>query len=87
MREKVDARKTRIGPRDVATVLAGAELLLIAKGRKIVRYDLASKELDRAEMLARLIGPTGNLRAPALRRNRMVVVGFHPDALRELVRG
>jgi len=33
-----------------------------------------------------LVGPTGNLRAPTLRRGGLVVVGYHADSLKELVR-
>ena len=62
------------------------DVLLVSKGRRFERYDLRRKDFDRGEMLARMVGPTGNLRAPTLRRDRLVVVGFHPDALRELVR-
>jgi hypothetical protein len=66
----------------------GAEVLLVAKGRSLVRYDLKEHVRDRGQRLARIagmIGPTGNLRAPTIKRGRMVVVGFHPDALRELL--
>ena len=87
MREKVDARRKRIGPSEVADVVKDADLLLVSKGRSLARYDLKRRDFDRGEMLARMVGPTGNLRAPTLRRDRLVVVGFHPDALRELVRG
>ena len=40
---------------------------------------------DRSDMLARMVGPTGNLRAPTLKRNGLVVVGYHADSMRELV--
>ena len=63
------------------------DVLLVSKGRRFERYDLRRKDFDRGEMLARMVGPTGNLRAPTLRRDRLVVVGFHPDAMKELVRG
>jgi hypothetical protein len=64
-------------------------VLLVAKGRSLVRHDLKARRADRRETLARIegmIGPTGNLRAPTLKRRGVVMVGFHPDALRELLR-
>ena len=85
MREKVDARKTRIGPSGLARVLDGAKAVLIAKGAKLERFDLSQRTLDRSELAAKMVGPTGNLRAPTLRRGGLVVVGFHPEALRELL--
>jgi arsenate reductase-like glutaredoxin family protein len=37
------------------------------------------------ELLAVMLGPTGNLRAPTVRRGRTLLVGFHEDAYRELL--
>ncbi|MBL8839982.1 MAG: hypothetical protein JNL90_00455 [Planctomycetes bacterium] len=85
MAQKVDARKVRLGPSDLGTVLDGVRLVLVAGGRTLHRFDLAAKECDRPELLSRMIGPTGNLRAPTVRRGRLLVVGYHADAMKELV--
>ncbi len=37
-------------------------------------------------MLALMIGPTGNLRAPTIRRNGLLLVGWHADSFAELVK-
>ena len=84
VREQVDARRTRIGPSDVAKVVKGADVALVSDGRSVRRYEL-SKAHDRSDMLARMVGPTGNLRAPTLKRDGLVVVGFHADSMREFV--
>ena len=91
MRERVDARKTRLGPSDLGDIVKGATLVLVSNGRSVARYDLREKDQrkrdrDRGDMLARMVGPTGNLRAPTLRRNGLVVVGYHADAMNELAR-
>ena len=36
-----------------------------------------------AELLAAMLGPTGNLRAPAIRRGKTLLVGFNEDAFRD----
>ncbi len=35
-------------------------------------------------MLAKITGPSGNLRAPALRRGKVFYIGFHPAMYEEL---
>ncbi len=85
MKVKVDARKTRLGPSDLKPVLAGVKTVLASNGRTVHRFDLDAGDHDRTELLAAMIGPTGNLRAPTLRRGKMLVVGYHADSLKELV--
>jgi arsenate reductase-like glutaredoxin family protein len=85
VKEMVDARKTRIGPSDLRKVLGDATSVTVAKGKKVTRFDLGGK-VPRAELAAAMIGPTGNLRAPTLRRGKKVIVGFHEEALEEFLR-
>ncbi len=57
--------------------LAGqASELLVAKGNKIVHLNLRRDKPSREELLKLLLGPTGNLRAPALRKGKQLVVGY-----------
>ena len=57
-------------------VLAGADELYAIKGKRVVRVDLRKGRRDRALLLELLLGPTGNLRAPTLRKGRTLLVGF-----------
>jgi hypothetical protein len=47
-----------------------------AKGSKVVHLDLRKEAPGRAALLGVLLGPTGKLRAPALKRGRTLVIGF-----------
>jgi hypothetical protein len=85
VKEKVDARKLRIGPSALEPVLAGVKTVLASNGRTVKRFDLGGKRPDRAELLASMIGPTGNLRAPTIRRGGMLIVGYHADSMATLV--
>lgn len=40
---------------------------------------------DDATLLAHVLGPTGNLRAPTIRSGKAVYVGFNEEALRGLL--
>ena len=86
VRERVDARRTRIGPSGFADVVKGAKTVLVSNGRSLARFDLSARDCDRGALYARMVGPTGNLRAPTLRRDGLVVVGYHRDSIKELVK-
>jgi arsenate reductase-like glutaredoxin family protein len=62
--------------------LAGVGTLIAARGKAVAVFDLASDRPADDELLAHLIGPTGNLRAPTMRVGAAMVVGFNPEAYR-----
>jgi len=57
----------------------------VARGKKIVHLDLKREKPPRAELLGLLLGPTGNLRAPTLRKGRKLIVGFDEDTYKKLL--
>ena len=59
--------------------------LYVAKGKKIVHLDLKHEKPPRAELLGLLLGPTGNLRAPTLRKGRALIVGFDEATYKRLL--
>ena len=85
--ETVDATKTRIGKDDALGVLAGVETLIVAKGKKVEVFNLKTDRPDDEALLARLLGPTGNLRAPTARVGRTLLVGFNEDAYQQVLGG
>jgi hypothetical protein len=50
-------------------------------------FDLTANRPDDETLLARLIGPTGNLRAPTARVGTTLVVGFNEEAYRQVLGG
>jgi arsenate reductase-like glutaredoxin family protein len=77
--EAVAANKTRIGPADALKLLSGIDRLIAARGKTVVEFDLKRDRPDDEALLAHLIGPTGNLRAPAARVGKTLLVGFNPE--------
>ena len=71
------------GPAALA-VLAGVDTLLIAKGKKLESFDLAADRPPDEELLPKLLGPTGNLRAPTVRVGKTLVVGYNEEAYRRV---
>ena len=76
MLEQADAKKATIKGDAALGVLKNVDELFVMKGTKVVRVDLRDAKPPRAELLALLLGPTGNLRAPTLRKGRTLLVGF-----------
>ena len=77
VQELVDARKNRISPDDAVELARSAKNLVVAKGKRVVRIDLV-RDAPTDEALKQLIvGPSGNLRAPTMRRGDTLFVGFN----------
>ena len=64
---------------DTARELArNASRVIVAKGKKLA--DLRPGVVAEDEIVAAMLGPTGNLRAPTMRVGKTVLVGFSEDA-------
>jgi len=71
--------------RDYAlALLQNADHLYAAKGKKVVHVDLREQSPESA--LDLMLGPTGNLRAPTLRRGRTLLVGFEEGLYRDILK-
>jgi arsenate reductase-like glutaredoxin family protein len=84
-KDLVDARKTRMGPKEAMALLDGANELLAAKGKKVERIDLRKGKPDKATMARLMIGPSGNLRAPTLRVGKKILVGFDEETYEKVL--
>lgn len=63
--------------KDALSLLDGVSELLVARGRKTLRFDLAAGERpDEETLLSLLLGRAGKLRAPAMRVGSRLLVGF-----------
>jgi arsenate reductase-like glutaredoxin family protein len=80
----VDARKARLGETDALALAAAADRIIAARGKKVVTLLMKDKP-EKDAILAAMLGPTGNLRAPVLRKGRTLFVGFPESALAEFL--
>ena len=53
--------------------------VFVARGKKVVHFDMREAPPGDAELKKHLIGPSGNLRAPAARVGDRLFVGFNPE--------
>jgi arsenate reductase-like glutaredoxin family protein len=59
--------------------------LIAMKGKRVETFDLKKARPDDETLLAHLLGPTGNLRAPTVRVGKTLLVGFNEEAYREVL--
>jgi arsenate reductase-like glutaredoxin family protein len=83
--EVVDARKVRYDAKAALKLLDGIDRLVASKGKKVTTFDLKKARPADEELLAVLMGPTGNLRAPTARVGKTLMVGFSEDMYREVL--
>jgi hypothetical protein len=76
----VNASRQRYGAEDLAEVFAEATRVVVAKGKKVLTFDLKATKVSDPEFRKAVLGPSGNLRAPTIRTGKTIFVGFHPDA-------
>ncbi len=55
--------------------------MAVAKGKKVQTFTTGTEEKD--ALLQKVMGPSGNLRAPTYRIKDQFVVGFNPDLYEE----
>jgi arsenate reductase-like glutaredoxin family protein len=64
-------------------LLERVDELWVAKGRKVLRFDLRKGRPPDDELLGLMLGRSGKLRAPTSRVGRRLLVGYNEDLLRE----
>ena len=84
--DKTDSNKQKIGPAEALKLLDGVKhLICIMRGKNVFRYDLTKERPDDATLLAQMMGPTGNLRAPTVRVGSTLIVGYNEETYRRLL--
>ena len=82
----LDAKRIKMGPADALTLARKMKTLIATKGKNVVSFDLAADQPEDETLLQYLIGPSGNLRAPAAIVGTTLVVGFNEDVYRQILK-
>ena len=81
----MDAKKKVLKGPEALALARAAQQLYVAKGKKIVHVDMRRDAPDDDTLLALMLGPTGNLRAPAVRLGQTLIVGFDAATYAEVL--
>lgn len=76
------ADKTKYGAKEALALAKKAKRVLAARGKKVAALDRTATD---DELLAVLLGPTGNLRAPTAIVGDTLVVGFNPEVYQQVL--
>lgn len=79
VREERSSRKDPLADDDALGLLASVSQVIVAKGRKVRTLSAGEASLDD------LRGPTGNYRAPMVRKGEKLLVGFNQETLEGLL--
>lgn len=83
---KIEAKEVvpasrKLGRKDAAEIAKQASLVIVAKGKNVDEFKPGGKA--DADVVDAMLGPTGNLRAPTIRRGTTVIVGFNEDVFKD----
>jgi len=82
--EEVNAAKDTLKRDGVWDLLGDSEKIYVTSGKKILEFN--PETADREELLERVTGRTGNLRAPALRRGNVFYIGYNEELYETLIK-
>ncbi len=78
VKETLDA-KAKLGRPEALKLAGQASTVVVARGKKVVTFSMSKNRPDDDTLLAQMLGPTGNLRAPTIRKGKTLLVGFHEE--------
>lgn len=78
-----NAKKKAYGREEAAGLIAAASEVYVVKGKNVLHFKTKDSAME--DILAVALGPTGNLRAPAWRKGKTLVVGFDEATYRKVL--
>lgn len=85
--DETNATKERKGRAEALALAKTADQVIAGKGKKVIIFDMRRDPPDDDTLLAHILGPTGNLKAPTIRKGKTLLVGFSEDAYRQVLGG
>ena len=81
VKEEIPASR-KLNDKDARSIAKESSKVWVAKGKKVDVFEMKSAKVG--EVVEKMLGPTGNLRAPTMRIGKVTVVGFNEDAFSEV---
>ena len=82
MKEEIRASR-KLGESDAKAIAKESSKVYVAKGKKLDVFDMKSEKVG--DVAAKMLGPTGNLRAPTLRVGKTTIVGFNEETFADVL--
>ena len=78
MKEETSASK-KLGAENALELAKSASRIIVMKGKKVSDFDMKKDPPQKDDLLAAMLGTTGNLRAPTIQRGKTLLVGFNEE--------
>src|SRR5215831_3226165 len=75
-----DAGKEKCDRKEAIALARSVDRVVVARGKKVIALDMKKDKPDDGTLAEHLLGPTGNLRAPTVRKGKTLYVGFNDEA-------
>ena len=82
IKEEIPASR-KLSEKEARAIAQASSKVYVAKGKKLDVFDMKSAKIS--EVTQKMLGPTGNLRAPTMRVGRITVVGFSDEAFQTVL--
>ncbi len=82
----VDAKKAVMGADEALALAKTVKEIYSCRGSKIIHIDLSVEKPSKDELLGALLGPSGNLRAPTMKVDDRLLVGFNEEVYKKTLR-
>ncbi len=87
MKQFQDADIQKQGAKEALALARSAVQIVVAKGKKVVTFNMARDPPDGAVLEAHLLNSTGHLRTPTIRKRHTLIVGFNGDVYNRYLNG
>lgn len=84
VKEQIPASR-KLGAAEARELAAGASTVIIMRGKKVTVFDMKKTSADDEELIKAMLGATGNLRSPTIKRGKTLLVGFNADKYDEVL--
>ena len=82
IKEEIPASR-KLSETEARSIAKASSKVYVAKGKKLDVFDMKSAKIS--EVAEKMLGPTGNLRAPTMRVGKITVVGFNDEAFQAVL--
>ncbi|MCL4706385.1 hypothetical protein KJ068_14545 [bacterium] len=83
----MSAKKVMVSKQEALRLAKQVDEIYATKGRQVIHVNLKKDKPDEDTLTNLLIGRTGNLRAPVIRKGRTLIVGFDEATYKRLFEG
>lgn len=85
VQDVTDASKHKKGREEALALARSVRRVIVSRGKNSVTFDMQKNPPEDETLLAHLLGPTGNLRAPTLKKGDTLLVGFNEDVYQQML--